>query len=176
MRIILDAGHGGNDPGAVNGKYKEKDAALSISLKIGSILASEGADVIYTRDCDRTVELGERCRIANNDDADYFISIHLNAATAKSANGIETYAYGTSGKGHELAKAVQKELITATGARDRGVKTANFYVLKRTRMPAILVETGFISNDAECLTLFKDGYQRIIAEAIAKAVKKTVGL
>ena len=176
MRICIDAGHGGNDAGAVNGKYYEKVAALSISLKVGSILAAAGADIIYTRDKDETVELGERCRIANNDDADYFISIHLNAATAKSANGIETYAYGTSGKGYELAKAVQKELIVSTGARDRGVKSANFYVLKHTKMPAILIETGFISNDAECLALFKDGYQGIIAEAIAKAVKKTVGL
>lgn len=176
MRIIIDAGHGGIDAGAVNGKRYEKDAALSISLKVGSLLAAKGADVIYTRDKDETVELGERCRIANNDDADYFISIHLNAATAKSANGIETYAYGTRGKGPELAKAVQKELIASTGARDRGVKIANFYVLKHTKMPAILIETGFISNDAECLALFKDGYQNIIAEAIAKAVAKTVGL
>ena len=176
MRICIDNGHGGIDPGAVNGKYLEKAAALSIGLKLGSILAAKGADVIYTRDKDETVELGERCQIANKANADYFISIHLNAATAKSANGIETYAYGTSGKGHELAKAVQKELIAKTGATDRGVKSANFYVLKHTKMPAILVETGFISNDAECLALFKDGYQSIIAEAIAKAVCKTIGL
>ena len=175
MRICIDAGHG-FEPGAINGKYYEKVAALSISLKLGAILAEKGIDVIYTRDCDENVELGERCQIANKANADYFISIHLNAATAKSANGIETYAYGTSGKGHELAKAVQKELITKTGATDRGVKSANFYVLKHTKMPAILVETGFISNDAECLALFKDGYQSIIAEAIAKAVCKTVGL
>ena len=176
MKIVIDAGHGGSDPGAVNRKHYEKDVALTIALKLGQLLSKAGADVIYTRTTDRTVELGERCQIANNASADYFISIHLNAAEAKSANGIETYAYGISGKGTELAKAVQKELITKTGARDRGVKSANFYVLKRTRMPAILVETGFISNDAECLALFKDGYQRIIAEAIAKAVKNTVGL
>ena len=80
MKIVIDAGHGGTDPGAVNRKHYEKDVALSITLKVGQLLSKAGADVIYTRTTDRTVELGERCQVANNASADYFISIHLNAA------------------------------------------------------------------------------------------------
>ena len=176
MIICIDAGHGGTDPGAVNGKYHEKTAALSIAKKLGALLEGAGAKIIYTRSSDKTVELKERCQIANKAKADYFISIHLNAAAAKSANGIETFAYTTTGTAYKLASVVQKKLIAATGAANRGAKSANYQVLRETKMPAILIETGFISNDVECMALFKDGYQNIIAEAIAKAVAEFTGL
>ena len=168
MIICIDAGYGGTDPGAVNGKYLEKTAALAIAKKLGALLEGVGAKIIYTRSSDKTVELKERCQIANKAKADYFISIHLNAAAAKSANGIETYAYTTTNVAYKLAKEVQKNLIAATGAANRGAKSANYQVLRETKMPAILIETGFISNDVECMALFKDGYQNIIAEAVAK--------
>lgn len=154
----------------------EKEAALLIASKIGKALALAGVEVIYTRTNDSTVELGERTAFANKKAADYFISIHLNAAAAKSANGIETYAYSEGSTAHKLAQAVQKELISKTGAADRGVKTANYYVLKHTSMPAILIETGFISNDAEARALFADGYQTIIANAVVKAVVNFLGI
>ncbi len=176
MLICIDAGHGGSDPGAVNGKSFEKVAALAIAKKLGALLEGAGAQIIYTRSNDKAMELGERCQVANKNKADYFISIHLNAAAAKSANGIETFAYTTTGSAYKLAKEVQKELITATGAANRGAKSANYQVLRETKMPAILIETGFISNDVECMALFKDGYQNIIAEAVAKAVAKITGL
>lgn len=176
MLICIDAGHGGTDPGAVNGKYLEKTAALSIAKKLGSLLEGAGAKIIYTRNTDKDMELAERCQVANKAKADYFISIHLNAAAAKSANGIETFAYTTTNAAYKLAKAVQKELVAATGAANRGAKSANYQVLRETKMPAILIETGFISNDAECMALFKDGYQNIIAETVAKAVAEFTGL
>lgn len=176
MLICIDAGHGGIDPGAVNGKYLEKTAVLSIAKKIGILLEGAGAKIIYTRNADKYMELGERCQVANKAKADYFISVHLNAAVAKSANGIETFAYTTTGTAYKLASTVQKKLIAATGAANRGAKSANYQVLRETKMPAILIETGFISNDAECMALFKDGYQNIIAEAVANAVAEFTGL
>ena len=175
-KICIDAGHGGKDSGAVNGNYYEKEAALMIACKLGKALALAGVEVIYTRKDDSNVELEERTAFANKNAADYFISIHLNAAANKQANGIETFAYSEGSTAHKLAGAVQKELISKTGAADRKVKTANFYVLRKTAMPAILVETGFISNDVEAKALFTDGYQTIIANAITKAVLNFLGI
>lgn len=175
-KICIDAGHGGSDPGAVNGIMHESEAALMIAFKLGKALAMAGCEVIYTRTNDSTVELKERTAFANKQKADYFISLHLNAALSKSAKGIETYAYKAGSKAYALAQAVQKEVIKATMATDRGAKTANFYVLRHTAMPAILIETGFISNDAEADALFDDGYQTKIANAIADAVADFLGL
>lgn len=175
-KICIDAGHGGIDCGAVNGNFYEKEAALMIACKLGKVLSLAGVEVIYTRTNDSNVELEERTAFANKNAADYFISIHLNAAANKQANGIETFAYSEGSVAHKLASAVQKELIARTGATDRKVKTANFYVLRKTVMPAILVETGFISNDVEAKALFSDGYQTIIANAVAKAVLSFLGV
>lgn len=175
-KICIDAGHGGIDCGAVNGNFYEKEAALIIACKLGRVLNLAGVEVIYTRTNDSNVELEERTAFANKNAADYFISIHLNAAANKQANGIETFAYSEGSVAHKLASAVQKELIARTGATDRKVKTANFYVLRKTAMPAILVETGFISNDVEAKALFSDGYQTIIANGISKAVLSFLGV
>lgn len=121
IKICIDAGHGGADPGAVNGKLYEKTAALAIAKMLGEKLKEYGAEVIYTRTADVSgeLELGERTDLANKAKADYFISVHLNSSTAGSANGIETFAYSAAGKAWELAQAVQKALITATGAANR---------------------------------------------------------
>lgn len=176
-KICLDPGHGGSDPGATNGRYLEKDAALDIVFKLAKLLALAGVDVIYTRTRDEDVELRPRTDYANAAGADYFISIHLNSAGAKQANGIETYAYNTTvPESYKLAQVVQRALIAATGANDRGVRTANFHVLRETTMPAILVETGFISNDAEAAALFTDGYQETVATAICNGICEYLGL
>ena len=178
MKIFIDPGHGGIDPGAVNGRLYEKDAALDIALKLGKYLAMAGATVIYTRKTDVSgeLELRERTDMANAAGADYFISVHLNSAAAKSANGIETFAYNKNGTAYKLASAVQQAVIKATGAVDRGAKTANYHVLRETAMPAILIETGFISNDAEANKLFDENYQNVIANAAAKAIADFAGL
>lgn len=174
--IVIDAGHGGKDPGAVNGKMYEKTAALAIAKKVGKKLQEKGYNVKYTRTKDVYFSLGERCRMSNNWDADIFVSIHLNAAANKEAAGIETWRYANVGATtRELAKEVQTELIAATGARDRGVKTSTtFYVLKHTKAPAVLIEAGFISNDKEAKLLFAAKHQDKIAQAIASGVCKAL--
>lgn len=171
-KICIDAGHGGKDPGAVNGKYHESDATLAIAKKVGTKLKSIGYGVKYTRTTDKYLTLDRRCDISNLYDADVFVSIHLNAAANKDAQGIETWRYSNVGtRTKNLANAVQTELIAATGAKNRGVKTTtNFYVLKHTVASAVLVECGFISNDAECEKLFSSTYQNKIASAIAKGI------
>lgn len=172
--ICLDAGHSyaadtGGDPGAVNGPYKESEAALQIVNRIGVKLAVLGHKVIYTRTGGRAkMALSERTTISNNANADAFISIHLNAAENKSASGIETLRYSNVGKKtKELANQIQRSLVQATGFKDRGVKLRdNLYVLKHTKAPAVLVEVGFISNDVECKKLFLEHYQEVIAQQI----------
>ena len=181
MKVCLDAGHSqakdtGGDPGAVNGKYWESVAALDIVKKLGKLFSDAGVGVVFTRTGGKPgLQLSERCRIANDNNVDYFISIHLNSADNKSASGIETLRFGKVGsKTIRLASNVQRELIDATGWKDRGVKIRdNLYVLKHTRASAILVEVGFISNDKECEALFDDNIQLIIAKAIFQGVKQT---
>ena len=170
---VVDPGHGGRDCGAVGGEggLYEKAAALAIARMLYDELYARGFDVLMTRDSDEYLTLGERCRIANEAGADIFVSIHCNSSTNKDARGIETFhAQTCSQTAKDLAAAVQKRLIEATGARDRGVKSADYYVLKGTKAPAILVECGFISNSEEAQMLFKSSYQRTLAKAIADGV------
>lgn len=174
--IIIDPGHGGDDPGAVNGSKYEKAATLAIAKKVACQLIEAGYTVALTRSTDRELSLPERCRFANGKDAAAYISIHLNAAESTKAEGLETWRYKSVGSTtKKLADEVHAELIAATGAVDRGVKTTTaFYVLKNTKAPAILVECGFISNGDECKKLFNATYQSKIAQAIAKGVKRAI--
>lgn len=173
--ICVDAGHGGKDPGAVNGKYCESKAAISIALKLGSLLEKNGYKVVYTRKNDAYKTLGERCRISNATNADAFVSVHLNAATNKNAEGLETYRYANCGTTTKrLAESIHNNLIESTGAKNRGVKTASFYVLKHTKAPAVLIECGFISNDKECKKLFTTEYQSNIAASVYNGIASVV--
>ena len=150
MKICIDPGHGGYDPGAVNHNVgvTEKALSLKIAALLGGELASRGYDVFFTRELDTFIPLGFRTKIANNEKADLFISIHLNAAADPAAQGIETWYYEGSRESERLAAIVQRELKDQFLAKNRGIKsTRGFYVLKHTAMPAILVETGFITND-----------------------------
>lgn len=175
-RICIDAGHGGSDPGAVNGKKHESTATLAIAKRVGAKLAAKGCTVKYTRSKDKAVSLAQRCKISNEFDADVFVSIHLNAATNKDASGIETWRYTKVGsKTKELAENVQTELVSALGWKDRGVKTnSTLYVLKKTKASSILCEVGFISNDKEAKKLFTSAYQNKIATAIANGVLRAL--
>lgn len=170
--VCIDAGHGGKDPGAINGIYEEAEAALDIALRLGSLMTEAGWDVIYTREDDTFVELYDRYKIANEAGADCFVSIHLNSAENKSANGTETLVYSPNSiEACDLAESVQNLLIAYTAFRDRGIKyRPGLCVLKRTKMPAILVETGFISNDDEAKYLFSQTIQESIAEAIKNGI------
>lgn len=176
MIICIDPGHGGHDPGAGSGQYMEKTYALAIAQKLGERLKSMGHEVFYTRRTDAFISLSGRCQAANERKADLFISIHLNAAASSAASGIETFCYGTKGKGKELANCVQRALISATGEKDRGVKDGSrLAVIRGTNMPAILVETGFISNYHDLKKLITYEYQVVLADAIAAGVKEYLG-
>lgn len=174
FKVCIDPGHTQGigtkgDPGAVNGPYWESVAALSIALSMGEMFKGAGCDVVYTRKKgapDLTIK--RRCQIANEANADVFISIHLNSAENKSATGVEVLRYGEcSSMTRRLADIVQEKLVSATGFKDRGVKVRNnLYVLKHTKMPAILAEVGFISNLEQAKDLFSDDCQFYIAQAI----------
>lgn len=175
--LTIDAGHGGKDPGAVGPTgVKEKDVTLKLALKVGSILTSKGVSVNYTRIDDRSVELSERAAIANNAKARFFLSIHINSAASASANGTETYAYSSGGQGEKLAASIQKNLVAAIGLSNRGVKFANYAVLRETNMPAALTEVNFICNPKEEAMLKDEAFLSKAASGIAKGVIEFLGL
>lgn len=177
MRIVIDPGHGGSDPGAVgpNG-LKEAHVNLAVALKVAEKLRKAGVEVKLTRTSDVFIDLQPRCDIANSFGADYFVSIHCNSAGTPEAKGTETYCYKFGGQGEVLAKAIQAELIATTGRANRGVKTANYYVLRRTKMPAVLTELAFISNPEEERLLGSPDYQEKCATAIARGIGKVIGV
>ncbi|MBZ9684952.1 N-acetylmuramoyl-L-alanine amidase [Clostridium estertheticum] len=176
FKIVIDPGHGGYDPGAVGAMgTQEKAIVLQISFKIGDILIRNGVETVYTREIDKTQSLQEKCDVSNNAKPDFFVSIHANAATP-SASGIETYYSSGSAAGQKLAQTVQTELINTMGRLDRGIKTANFYVLNNTDATAILVETSFVSNLEEEKLLITDDYQNKLALAISTGILKTLGI
>jgi len=146
--IVIDPGHGGKDPGAVANGLEEKNLNLQISRELGKRLLSKGILAQLTRGSDLDLSLEDRCKTANNWTADLFLSVHCNASPNPLAQGIETFHHPSSPAGNRLAQAIHQELAKL-GRRDRGVKTAEFYVLKHTRMPAVLVECGFVTNPAE---------------------------
>lgn len=176
MKICIDPGHGGADPGAVGPTgLKEKDVNLAVGLKLAELLKPI-AEVKLTRTKDIAVSLKDRAAIANSFKCDYFISIHSNSFTDRKVGGVETWAYAPGGNGEKLAKAVQAELVKATGFANRGVKfNTAFAVLRDTKAPAILTETGFISNPAEEKLLKTGAFRDKIAMAIAQGVAKQLG-
>lgn len=176
--FYLDAGHGGSDPGAVNNNLglQEKIAALDICLKLGLLLEKQGANVYYSRTGDTYPTITARANEANKLNVTAFISIHLNSADNKAASGIETLVYSTKGTAYELAGKIQKNMVDATKWTDRGIKARpDLGVLRLTKMPADLIECGFISNDKEATKLFKPEIQDKIANAIADGIIEQFG-
>lgn len=170
MKIMLDPGHGGSDLGACNGVHHESVYALDIAKWLCAKLTAQGCIVGFTRTDDNYVSINSRYKIANTWGADTFVSIHLNSALGN-AHGVETLVYSDTGKSAQLAALVQDKIIALTGAINRGIKVrTDLGVLRGTSMPAILVETGFISNTAECARLATTAYRQTIAEAIARGV------
>lgn len=220
-KIVIDAGHGGHDPGTLGKFSKEKEIALKIALELGSIIKKhlKDVEVIYTRDSDKFIDLDVRAEIANKSNADLFISIHCNAFPRKDVYGTETYVLGThktkdnlevakrensvilleqdyedkyegfdpkSPESHilfelfqnahlenslDLAANIETQFKTRAGRRSRGVKQAGFWVLWRTSMPAVLVETGYLSNPSEEKDLNDQVQQSYIASAIFRAIR-----
>ncbi|MDR7857527.1 N-acetylmuramoyl-L-alanine amidase [Tissierella sp.] len=168
VRICFDYGHGGRDPGAVYRGRKESMDNLSIGMEIAKRLRIFGLEVDEIRGADVTVGLEERCINANNGNYDYFISFHRNAFRPEEANGVETFVYtNPSIRARQLANEIQKNLEIC-GFRSRGVRTADFYVLKKTKMPALLIEIGFIDNSGD--NAIFDYKRKEIVHQISKAI------
>jgi len=176
--IILDAGHGGHDPGAVGNGLKEKDIVLDLALRTGKLLEASGATVKYTRTTDVFVELSDRARLANMLKADLFVSFHVNSS-ANPASGFESFIYSGVNGGQTAAyqNVIHRKIaavFSSEGVTDRGQKKANLAVLRETNMPAMLIEYGFINSpkDAALLknTLFLNRLSKATADGIADAL------
>lgn len=165
--VVIDPGHGGRDPGATADGINEKDLNLRIAARLYILLKNLGFKVKMTRSDDRYLSLEDRVKIANDVNADIFISIHCNAASSYKANGIESLYYPGSDKGKILAKEIQNTIIDKLNRTDRGIKTRpDLFVLKYTSMPTVLVECGFITNAEERKLITADRYRNDIAAAI----------
>ena len=218
-RIIVDAGHGGHDTGAIGPRgVREKDVTLAMARRLAEKLRGQGFEVTLTRNDDRYLKLEERTAMANMARGDLFVSLHTNANPRRDRSGVETYflnvtddryarrlaarengsleleetprdvqriltdldSKASAGASRTLARMVQKEITLRTRqsqgpVRDRGVKNALFYVLLGARMPAVLVETAFISNRAEEKRLASPAYQQLVADGVTRAVVEFAG-
>jgi len=172
-KVVIDPGHGGSDPGAIgiNG-LRESEIVLEVSKNVSEFLTKKGVKTILTRKHERTLDLNPRVTKANNSRADAFVSIHANATRGKrkDVNGLETYYYYGS-KGYSLAKNIHKQiLITSPQSPDRGVKRSRFYVIKKSSMPAALVEIGFVTGMYDAALLRQKAYRYKMSFAIAKGI------
>ena len=173
-KIMLDAGHGGEDPGAVSGGRQEKDDTLRLTLAVGDLLKNRGVDVEYTRTTDVYQTPFQKATIANQSGADYFISFHRNSSpTPNQYTGVETLIYNKSGINYDMAKNIVGAL-GEVGFQDLGVKERpGLVVLRRTTMPAVLIEAGFLNTDQDN-RMFDEKFDEI-AQAIASAILGTLG-
>lgn len=172
-KVILDAGHGGPEPGAVYMGRPEKTDALNLTLAVGNHLARQGVDVVYTRVDDTYQTPFEKAEIANRSGADYFVSIHRNAMPIpNTASGVTTLVYENSGVPGLMAENINGALASV-GFTDLGImERPGLIVLRNTEMPAVLVEAGFIDSEAD--NRFFDRNFDAIAEAIARGILKTM--
>ena len=171
--VVIDPGHGGPDPGAIGiGGIRETDVVLEVSKIVKKLLSEKGVEVRLTRKNEVDLDLPQRVSFANNVDADIFVSIHANASRGKrrDINGLETF-YFRGWKGRLLAKRIQNQILRVSpGSPDRGVKQGRFHVIKNTRMPAVLVEIGFLTGRIDARRLEKPVHRKRIAYAIAKGI------
>ena len=171
--VVLDPGHGGTDPGAIGiGGLRETDVVLEVSKIVEKLLSEKGVKVRLTRKNEVDLDLPLRVSYANSTDSDIFVSIHANASRGKrrDINGLETF-YFRGGRGRLLAKKIQKQILRVSpGSPDRGVKHGRYYVIKNTKMPAVLVEIGFLTGKLDARRLEKAVHRKRIAYAIAKGI------
>ncbi len=172
-KVVIDPGHGGSDPGAVgiNG-LRETDIVLEVSKNVSELLKQKGVKTILTREVEITLDLQPRVTKANKSKANAFVSIHANATRGKrkEVNGLETYYY-SGYKGYSLAKNIHKQILIASSkSPDRGVRKSRFYVIRKTSMPAALVEIGFVTGMYDAALLRQKAYRDKMAFAIAKGI------
>ena len=166
--VVIDPGHGGVDCGATRAGIYEKDITTDVSKRVAALLRSSGYKVYMTRDEDKTVELKERVDFTESVAPDLFVSIHVNSSEGTTATGIETHYYHDYSI--DLAKDVHNSMVKYISSKDRGLFKSKFYVINHTTMPAILVEIGFISNEAERTDLVKEKRKQATAKAIAEGI------
>ena len=169
--VVIDAGHGGYDRGGVPGqRIAEKDKTLDVAQRLRRILQTDGYRVIMTRDRDVFVSLGTRVAIANSYRNATFISIHFNCSSRGGANGIETYYYRGDSAG--LAASIHRNVVAGAPTENRGIRRRGFYVLRRTAIPSVLVECGFLTNPTEGRLAQSDSYRQKLAEQIARGIRR----
>ena len=169
--VVIDPGHGGRDPGAVGNGLYEKNVVFSISNLVIAELRRRGINAITTRPSDVEIDLQPRVNKAEGVRADIFVSIHANAISLSrpDINGLETYYYASSA-GYRLARNIHSSVLRTVGLSDRGIRQARFYVLRKTSMPAVLVETGFITGARDSSNFKSEAYRQKMAKGIADGI------
>jgi len=164
--VVIDAGHGGHDRGGIPGqRASEKTATLGVALRLQRILRARGVRTVMTRSGDYFVSLPGRMAISNSQRRAIFVSVHFNSATREGAMGIETYYYSRSAS--HLAAMIHRQVVAATGTPNRGIRQRGYYVLRKNRLPAVLVECGFLTNHIEARRAQTSDYLERLAQAIA---------
>nr|WP_228024570.1 N-acetylmuramoyl-L-alanine amidase [cf. Phormidesmis sp. LEGE 11477] len=169
--VVLDPGHGGRDPGAVGiGGLQEKQVVNDVTPQVAAILRAQGVNVVLTRESDYELDLAPRVQIAERANASIFVSIHANAISMSrpDVNGLETFY--SSAAGQRLANTVHASVLAEMGMRDRRVRSARFYVIRRTSMPAILIETGFVTGVEDAPNLADPAWRERMSVAIARGI------
>ena len=168
--VVIDAGHGGYDRGGIpRQRIAEKEMTLDVAQRLKRVLTADGYRVVMTRESDVFVPLGTRVAIANSYRKAIFVCIHFNSATRVGADGIETYFYGRDSL--PLASAVHYFVARGAPSPNRGVRRRGYYVLRKTRVPAVLVECGFLTNPTEAAYILRSSYRQKLAEEIAAGVR-----
>lgn len=175
--VVIDAGHGGTQPGAISiTKKQEKEFTLAVILKVEQLLQQEsGFDFVFTRTTDVTMSLQDRVKIANDLNATLFVSVHGNSIEGKSnVSGSETYY--TREESIPFANVMHKHLVAATGLADRKVRYSSLHVTRETKMPAVLLEAGYLSNSNDNSLMYTEAFQQRVAEGIVAGIKEYLGL
>jgi N-acetylmuramoyl-L-alanine amidase len=194
-RVIIDAGHGGNDSGAIRHGVFEKDLTLDVARKLDRLLRAQGLETVLTRSGDDTVSLASRAEIANRERDSVFVSIHFDEGGRAAATGVQTFyaarqvsaengitswlpfwqrvsSEPTNLESQSLAGFVQQAMVARTQAFDRGTRAQQFYVVANVRHPAVLVEGGFLSNTGDIAKLQSDEYRQQLAMAISEGISR----
>jgi len=189
--VVLDPGHGGYDPGAItsHGVY-EKDLTLQVAQRVKELLDPSGIKIVLTRDEDedyvpsgvkgkgtkKQIDLNQRILLASQAGGDVLVSLHVNSVAKGDNSGAETFYHYSSASGKRLAEAIQRELAKVPGMNRRVAKPADFYIIRNTAMPAVIVELGYLSNTVEQKKLQQAWYQDQLARAVAKGIISYFGL
>jgi N-acetylmuramoyl-L-alanine amidase len=169
--IVIDAGHGGFDRGGISGqRLNEKTLTLDVAQRLRRVLQESGYRVVMTRDSDVFIPLGQRVAIANSYRNATFISIHFNSASRSGANGIETYYYRSDSS--SLAASIHRNVVATAPSENRGIRRRGYFVLRRTRIPSVLVECGFLTNPMEGRYALNASYRQKLAEQIARGIRR----